>query len=275
MDDLAGSLPGRRRRVTAALAGTLGVTGAAVVAVAGLGGGSHPRAAVVQSPVVRPSTADVGPSAGAAPAVAAVAAVAAVVSKAAVPARAVARPVPHDRVAAAVPHAFSISGPAFSISAHVCSMDATLPLDPPGEQHHTVCWVNNRFGVAPGSATGTSFILGHAWAEDRREVLNALSSRATAQLLTVTPRMVDGVRTYPVTALNGYVVTLRTSRGILRYRVRDAYGVNKYAAHNVRAMWSSTIANRLVIITCAERAGRDYEDNIVVEAYLISSQRTA
>lgn len=264
MDDVAGSLRGRRRRVTATLAATLGVTGAVavavVVAVAGVGGGSHPRAAAVPSPLVR-----LRPVAPAAVAVAAVA----------VPTHAEAPVVPHDRVAAAVPHAFSISGPAFSISARVCSMDATIPLDPPGEQHHTVCWVNQRFGVAPGSTTGSSFILGHAWAEDRHEVLNALSSRATAQLLTASPRVVDGVKTYPVTALNGYVVTLRTSRGILRYRVRDAYAVNKYEARNLRAMWSSTIANRVVIITCAERSGRDYDDNIVVDAYLISSQRTA
>ena len=27
------------------------------------------------------------------------------------------------------------------------------PLDPPGEQHHTVCWVDDGFGVRPGSHT--------------------------------------------------------------------------------------------------------------------------
>jgi hypothetical protein len=33
------------------------------------------------------------------------------------------------------------------------------------------------------------------------------------------------------------------------------------------------IRNRVVVITCAERGGVDYDYNIVLEAYLTSSQR--
>ncbi|HEY8827681.1 MAG TPA: hypothetical protein VIM17_07970, partial [Jatrophihabitantaceae bacterium] len=56
----------------------------------------------------------------------------------------------HDRVAPAAPTAFEIRGSAFDIKASVCPMDYVRPLDPPGDQVHTVCWVRANFGVAPG-----------------------------------------------------------------------------------------------------------------------------
>ena len=66
----------------------------------------------------------------------------------------------HDRVAPAAPTAFEIRGSAFDIKAGVCPMDYVRPLDPPGDQVHTVCWVRANFGVAPGSKSGgTSYIL--------------------------------------------------------------------------------------------------------------------
>jgi hypothetical protein len=37
----------------------------------------------------------------------------------------------------------------------------------------------------------------------------------------------------------------------------------------------SSIKNRIVIITCAERNGVDYDYNVVVDAYLYSSQKIA
>ena len=56
------------------------------------------------------------------------------------------------------------------------------PLDPPGEQHHTVCWVQHDFGFAPGSkGRGTTYVLGHSWAEDPLEVLNKVSETGDAR----------------------------------------------------------------------------------------------
>lgn len=183
---------------------------------------------------------------------------------------------PRDFVAAAAPTSFSIKGTAFTIKADVCGMDYVRPLDPPGNQHHTVCWVQRDFGVAPGSkAGGTTYVLGHAWARDRLEVLNPLSETAMRQVLPLRRQGrttdVSGIPTYPVTKLDGYVVRLRTANGTLRYTVRDAYAVAKDQAGNVAPLMAEHTRNRVVIITCGELNAVDYDYNIIVEAYLTSS----
>jgi hypothetical protein len=179
----------------------------------------------------------------------------------------------HDYVPAAAPYAFTLAGRAFTIRARVCGMPYVRPLDPPGEQHHTVCWVRQGFGVAPGSASATTYVLGHAWAQDPREVLNRASSPATREVLAARPRMADGIAIYPVRSLLGYRLTLRTANGTLTYVVRTAYGVRKADAGNYPHLMDERIRNRVVVITCAERGGVDYDYNIVLEAYLTSSQR--
>lgn len=187
--------------------------------------------------------------------------------------------VPHDVVAAAAPTSFRYTGKGYTIKATVCGMEYVRPLDPPGDQHSTVCWVQHDFGFAPGSSgEGTTYVLGHAWAQDSREVLNRLSEPATRQMLkakargTVTHR--DGVPTYPVTALNGDVITLRTANGVLRYTVRDGYAVSKEKAGLVSSLMAQDRPDRVVIITCGELNHVDYDDNIIVEAYLTSSRAT-
>ena len=178
---------------------------------------------------------------------------------------------PHEVVASSAPTEFEIKGPAFDIRANVCGMLNIRPLDPPGEQHHTVCWVKEGFGVPPGSTSGTTYILGHAWGQDDLEVLNGLSSTAMKQVLTATPVQVSGVDTYPVTAMDGYTLTLRTGSGVLTYTVRDAYAVSKNQAGYVQPLMNQTIPNRVVIITCGELNHRDYDYNIIVDAYLAGS----
>ena len=179
--------------------------------------------------------------------------------------------VPHDRVAPAVPTAFTLTGRRFTITAHVCSMAPVFPLDPPGDQHHTVCWVNGGFGVAPSSHAATSYVLGHAWAEDSQEVLNKLSAPATREVLKAKPRMVDGVKVYPVHRLTGYRLVLHTPAGRLTYRVTTAYGVGKLDLGHVKSAMDQNVRNRVVVITCAERHGVDYDYNIVLYAKLYSS----
>ncbi|MDQ2796482.1 MAG: sortase, partial [Actinomycetota bacterium] len=182
--------------------------------------------------------------------------------------------VPHDLVAKAGPTKFRISGPGFTIKARVCAMANERPLDPPGEQHHTVCWVRNEFGVAPGSDSATTYVLGHSWGQDSQEVLNKLSEPATKQLLRAPMVKRDGIPTYPVTVLDGYVLTLWTPKGTLQYRVRDAFGVDKLKLGNITSTMDDTVRNRIVLITCAERNHTDYDYNVVVNAYLISSKAT-
>lgn len=183
--------------------------------------------------------------------------------------------VPHDRVTKAGPTRFRVTGPGFTINARVCAMANERPLDPPGEQHHTVCWVRNEFGEAPSTTSATTYVLGHSWAPDPREVLNRLSAPATKQILHAKPVRRDGVPIFPVTVLNGHHITLWTPQGRLDYTIRDAYGVDKMKLGNVRSTMDDTVRNRVVLITCAARKGRDYDYNVVVEAYLTSSQAAA
>ncbi len=185
------------------------------------------------------------------------------------------KPVRHDRVAPAAPTAFTLTGRKFTIKAHVCSMAPVFPLDPPGDQHHTVCWVEGGFGVAPSSHAATSYVLGHAWAPDSQEVLNKLSAPATRQVLKAQPHLVDGVNVYPVHVLDRYKLVLRTPAGRLTYLVNKAYGVRKLDLGSVKSAMNQNAPNRVVLITCAERKGVDYDYNIVLYARLYSSVRTA
>ncbi len=178
-------------------------------------------------------------------------------------------------VAASAPTHFTMQGKGFTIAAHVCGMGYVRPLDPPGEQHHTVCWVQHDFGEAPGSHSRTTYILGHAWAEDDLEVLNKASRPATLQILDAVKHAkvsrLDGIPVYPVTALNGSTITLRTATGTLTYEVRDVYGVAKNQAGDVHSLMNQKTPRRVVIITCAEAHGIDYDYDIIVDAYLVKA----
>ena len=134
-----------------------------------------------------------------------------------------------------------------------------------------MCWVDHDFGVAPGSNSATTYVLGHSWAEDDLEVLNPASRIATKQLLHAKPRRVGGIKTYPVTALDGYTITLKTPRGHLVYTVRNAYGVAKDQAGFVPTLMNQKVPHRIALITCAERNGVDYDYDVIVEAYLTES----
>lgn len=186
-----------------------------------------------------------------------------------------AAPIPHEVVAAAAPTQFELKGPAFDIKAHVCGMLNIRPLDPPGEQHHTVCWVREGFGVAPGTTSGTTYVLGHAWGQDSQEVLNALSEAAMKEVLAAKHSVpMSGVDTWPVTSMNGYILTLKTPKGTLNYTVKDVYAVRKSQAGNVQPLMNESTPNRVVIITCGELKHHDYDYNIIVDAFLSSSIAT-
>ncbi len=104
-------------------------------------------------------------------------------------------------------------------------------------------------------------------------MLNPISVPATKEILSVTPKYVTGTKTYPVKSLNGSMITLWTPKGKLQYKVRDVYGVVKSQAGYVKPLMDSSIKNRIVIITCAERNGVDYDYNVVVDAYLYRRRR--
>ncbi|MBV8993491.1 MAG: hypothetical protein JO287_07275 [Pseudonocardiales bacterium] len=177
---------------------------------------------------------------------------------------------PHDFVAPAAPTRFEMSGPAFDIKANVCQMKYVRPLNPPGDQMHSVCWVRKGFGVAPGSDSGgTSYILGHAWAKTPL-IFNPLSELAMQEVTGQNPEMQSGVPTFPVKAINGYNIVLRTPTGTLTYTVTRAFAVSKSRAGEVKSLMAN-IPNRVVLITCGVKNGVDVDYNIVVDAYLTSS----
>lgn len=177
---------------------------------------------------------------------------------------------PHEFVAPAAPTGFEMSGPTFDIKANVCQMKYVRPLDPPGDQKHTVCWVRKGFGVAPGSDSGgTSYILGHAWAKTPL-IFNPLSELAMQEVAGQNPELQSGVPTFPVKAINGYSIVLRTPTGILTYTVTRAFAVSKAQAGDVKSLMADT-PNRVVLITCGVKDGVDVDYNIIVDAYLRSS----
>lgn len=178
---------------------------------------------------------------------------------------------PHDPVAASAPTSFTITGPGFSVQAAVCGMDPVFPLDPPGDQLHTVCWVTHGFGVAPASRTsGTTYVLGHAWAQQQL-VLNPLSEFATAHEAPVRYQA-NGVAINAVPALRNYRITLQTATGTLGYTVTTAFLVGKLDARGVASLMQTSTPNRLVVITCAVADHVDLPQNVIVYANLAWSK---
>jgi hypothetical protein len=114
-------------------------------------------------------------------------------------------------------------------------------------------------------------VLGHAWAEAPL-VLNRLSETAMRQVIRVPPVRESGIPVRPVTVLDGYRLTLWTGTGRLTYRVYKAFAVAKQQAGLVRELMDESVRNRVVLITCGELNGVDYDDNVVVYARLESSQ---
>jgi hypothetical protein len=241
--------PHRRRRTAFA------VLLCALAAVTTVSGSARPHRPRVERPVVAPLP---------------LAAVPAVISLP--PPAAPKPPGPrHDQVAAAVPTSMTFQARDFTINAHVCAMSASFPLDPPGEQHHTVCWVGKGFGYKPGSNTATSYVIGHSWAPDPQEVLNQISEHATREILHERPVKLDGVSVYPVKSLVGARLTLRTPKGRLTYVVRSGYGVDKGKFGLVKRTVDQHVRNRVILVTCSEGGGHDYYSNLVLDTRLVSS----
>jgi hypothetical protein len=78
-----------------------------------------------------------------------------------------------------------------------------------------------------------------------------------------------------VHVLDRYKLILHTPTGRLTYLVSKAYGVRKLDLGSVKSAMNQNAPNRVVLITCAERKGVDYDYNIVLYAHLYSSVRTA
>jgi hypothetical protein len=238
----------RRARLVALAA----VAPALLAGLTACSGSNHPQPTAAP----RPSTPSPRPS---------------IVAAASTPVRPPSTPPPHRPAPPSTrPWTFTITGPKLHLTAHVCAMANIRPYDPPGEQHHTVCWVRSGFGVAPGvHQRGTSYVFGHSWAEDDQEVLNRVSAPATREMLVAQPHIVDRVPVYSIHGLDGDLIRLRTNGAPVTYQVRGAYGVAKNQLGFIRSWLDPNVPGRLLVTTCAELNGRDYEDNIILEAYVV------
>jgi len=179
---------------------------------------------------------------------------------------------------------FVFTGPKFTINANLCTMANIRPYDPPGDEHHNVCWVTGGYGGPPGSLDRTTFLFGHAWAEDSREVLNKASALATREFLGAKPIQMRSVppdadyvpfhsttQVFPVMSLNGYKIILTTAHATSTYQVGSAYGVRKNLLGDVASWENTRVPKRLVLTTCAELNGVDYDYNVIINADLIST----
>ena len=178
---------------------------------------------------------------------------------------------------------FVFMGPKFTIRANLCTMANIRPYDPPGDEHHNVCWVTG-YGGGPGSTKATTFLFAHSWAPDPLEVLNKASALATKEFLQAKPITMRSVtptadyvpyssrtQVFPVRSLNGYTILLNTKHGSYTYRVRNAYAVRKILLGDLWSWETTTVPGRLVLTTCSELNGVDYDYNVVFDAYLVTS----
>ena len=176
-----------------------------------------------------------------------------------------------ERVTAARPTAFRATGPGFDVSSRVCAMPNAMVLDPPGNPRKQVCWVEAPMGEKPGSASATTYILGHSYANDAHTVLGTLSRVASAPIAHGRTVYRSGVPTRTITALAGTTLTLRTATGVLTYRVGLTFAVPKPQFGLVQRIEDDTLPRRVVLVTCAVLGGRDLDYNVIVEAKLVAA----
>lgn len=187
-------------------------------------------------------------------------------------------PDPITAVEASPPRQFLYTGGEVLIDAGVCEMDYVLPLDPPGDQLHTVCWVREHFGVAPGSESARSYILGHAWAQQQL-VFNPIAEKIAAAIdFAALPEQVPAVDTsvgtvgrFSTDVLDGDEIVLTTDTAVLTYEVVAAYAVDKMEAINDAELMDDSLPQRITLIACAVKDGVDLPYLTIVDAELVAS----
>ena len=87
---------------------------------------------------------------------------------------------------------FEMDGPATITGATYDSMPFVVPLNPAGPQDTMVRWVRD-WGESPATAEqGTTYVLGHAWGQQKL-VFNPFSEVVTANVDLTAPTTVEGI----------------------------------------------------------------------------------
>ncbi|AKK03587.1 sortase family protein [Corynebacterium epidermidicanis] len=183
-------------------------------------------------------------------------------------------PTVNDAPAPALTGSFAMDGPAPVPDATYASMPYVLPLNPAGPQETMVRWVEG-WGVDPKHAeTGTMYVLGHAWGQQKL-VFNPISEKVTAAVnLSEPPQQVpavsgDTVGRHATPVLNGSRITMRDDAGLAReWIVDNAYLVDKYDAIEDKELVDEHAPGRIVLIACSVSGTDDLGYNVIVTGHL-------
>ena len=168
---------------------------------------------------------------------------------------------------------FILEGPA-PVQAQYGPMPFALPLNPSGEQTSSVRWVAG-LGVSPNDAAwGTTYVLGHAWAQQRL-VFNGFSELATNSIDWNAPQAVPArsggnVVRFNTGVLNGSRVTMVDGEGDARvWQIDNTFLIDKNQAIEDADLMNVNIKGRIVLIACAVAGGRDLNYNVVMMGHLV------
>ncbi|MDY6049485.1 MAG: sortase [Corynebacterium sp.] len=168
---------------------------------------------------------------------------------------------------------FILEGPA-PVQAQYGPMQFALPLNPSGEQTSSVRWVAG-LGVSPNDAAwGTTYVLGHAWAQQRL-VFNGFSELATNSIDWNAPQAVPArsggnVVRFNTGVLNGSRVTMVDGEGDARvWQIDNTFLIDKNQAIEDADLMNVNIKGRIVLIACAVAGGRDLNYNVVMMGHLV------
>ena len=168
---------------------------------------------------------------------------------------------------------FEMDGPATITGATYDSMPFVTPLNPAGPQATMVRWVDG-WGESPATAEqGTTYVLGHAWGQQKL-VFNPFSEVVTTNVDLGAPTTVEGldgvqVQRFTTSTLNGSHVRMTSGDGAGReWIVDNAFLVGKDQLGSDADLMNTEVPGRIVLIACAVDGYTDLDYNVIVTGHL-------
>ena len=168
---------------------------------------------------------------------------------------------------------FEMDGPATITGATYDSMPFVTPLNPAGPQATMVRWVDG-WGQSPATAEqGTTYVLGHAWGQQKL-VFNPFSEVVTTNVDLGAPTTVEGldgvqVQRFATSTLNGSHIRMTSADGAGReWIVDNAFLVGKDQLGSDADLMNTEVPGRIVLIACAVDGYTDLDYNVIVTGHL-------
>ena len=166
-----------------------------------------------------------------------------------------------------------MDGPATITGATYDSMPFVVPLNPAGPQATMVRWVEG-WGESPATAEqGTTYVLGHAWGQQKL-VFNPFSEVVTANVDLTAPTTVEGldgvqVQRFATSTLNGSHIRMTSPDGAGREWVVDnAFLIPKTQFGSDADLMDTEVPGRIVLVACAVDGYTDLDYNVIVTGHL-------